>query len=179
MNTQAKIIASLLSLGAIPFAAAADFDDYARVVRVSPQVEQVNRPQQECRTEYVPVERQHSNRGGNRTNGGAIVGGIAGGLLGNQVGGGTGRVAATAAGAIIGALTGDRIENDGANRGQEVITTTTEERAVRSCRTVDHWESRNNGYAVTYDYRGHTYTSVMPYDPGERLKVRVSVSPLQ
>ncbi|RJF98978.1 glycine zipper 2TM domain-containing protein [Noviherbaspirillum saxi] len=145
-------------------ALAADFEDYARVLSVTPQVEQVNYPQQECRTEYVPVQRQ------SRGVGGSIVGGVAGGILGNQVGGGSGRTVATAAGAIAGAIVGDRMENSNG-------TIVTEQQPVRQCRTIDNWQTRNNGYAVTYEYHGHTYTSIMPYDPGDRLRVRVSVAP--
>lgn len=144
---------------------AADFDDFARVVSVAPQLEQVNYPQQECRTEYVQVQRQAQ-----RGVGGSIVGGLAGGILGNQVGGGSGRTVATAAGAIAGAIVGDRLEN---NQAGAVM----EQQPIRQCRTIDNWQTRTNGYAVTYEYHGHTYTSVMPYDPGERMRVRVSVMP--
>ena len=164
---RAGLIGSLVcigGIGAFSVAAAADFEDYARVTSVTPQVEQVNYPQQECRTEYVPVQRQ------TRGVGGSILGGVAGGLLGNQVGGGNGRTAATAAGAIAGAIVGDRMENNG-NGGA------VEQQPVRQCRTIDNWQSRTNGYAVTYEYHGRSYTSVMPYDPGDRLRVRVSVMP--
>lgn len=161
---RANLMVTLAMVSAASAAAAADFEDYARVLSVAPQVEQVNYPQQECRTEYVPVQRQ------TRGVGGSILGGVAGGILGNQVGGGSGRAAATAAGAIAGAIVGDRLENN--DNGS-----VTEHQPVRQCRTIDNWQSRTNGYAVTYDYHGHTYTSVMPYDPGERLRVRVSVMP--
>lgn len=161
---RAGLMVSLVGFGVLSAAVAADFEDYARVVSVTPQIEQVNYPQQECRTEYVPVQRQ------SRGVGGSIVGGVAGGIIGNQVGGGSGRAVATAAGAIAGAIVGDRLENDG-------NTAVTEHQPVRQCRTIDNWQSRTNGYAVTYEYHGHTYTSMMPYDPGERLRVRVSVMP--
>jgi uncharacterized protein YcfJ len=165
MSVQTKAVVAALCLGSLSVAGAADFDDYARVVRVSPQYEQVNRPTQECRTEYVQTTQQQQ-----RGVGGSIIGGIAGGILGNQVGGGNGRTVATAAGAIAGAIVGDRIEN---SESHPVVT----EQPVRHCRTVDNWTTRTSGYAVTYDYNGHTYTNVMPYDPGERLRVRVSVAP--
>lgn len=168
MNLQAKLIASALCVGALPLAQAAEFEELGRVVRVTPQVEQVNRPRQECRTEYVQVPQQQQ-----RGAGGSIVGGIAGALLGSQVGGGNGRTAAAAAGAIAGAMVGDRVENNGANAAG------VQEQAVRQCRTVDHWESRNNGYEVTYDYRGRNYTSIMSYDPGQSVKLHVSVEPAQ
>jgi uncharacterized protein YcfJ len=165
MKAQTKAVAAFLCLGTLSVAGAADFDDYARVVRVSPQYEQVNQPMQECRTDYVQTTQQQQ-----RGVGGSIIGGIAGGLLGNQVGGGNGRTVATAAGAIVGAVVGDRMENTGNNA---VVT----EQPVRQCRTVDNWQTRTNGYAVTYEYHGHTYTSVMPYDPGERMRVKVAVTP--
>lgn len=166
MNIRVKAAISTACLSIAPLMAmAADFDDYGRVVRVMPQVEQVNQPLQECHTEYVQTQQQQS-----RGMGGSIVGGIAGGLLGNQVGGGSGRSVATAAGAIAGAIVGDRMENN--NNGAMVS-----EQPVRRCRMVDNWQQRTNGYAVTYEYHGRTYTNVMPYDPGERVRLRVSVSP--
>lgn len=36
---------------------------------------------------------------------------------------------------------------------------------------------RIDGYDVEYRYRGEVYLSRLDYDPGERLRVRVSVSP--
>jgi uncharacterized protein YcfJ len=152
-------------LGLVSAANAADFEDFARVVGVAPQMEQVNMPRQECRTEYVQVQQQAE-----RGIGGSIIGGLAGGILGNQVGKGNGRTVATAAGAITGAIVGDRMQND---NNAPVATT----QPVQQCRTVDHWESRPNGYAVTYEYRGRTFTSVMPYDPGEKVRLHVSFTP--
>jgi uncharacterized protein YcfJ len=165
MKIQTKLLISALSLAALPLAQAGDFDDFGRVVRVQPRVEQVRVPRQECRTEYVqtPVQQQ-------RSAGGSVIGGIAGALLGSQVGGGNGKVAAAAAGAIAGAVVGDRVDNDGrpANAGVQ-------EQAVRQCRTIEAVETRNAGYDVTYEYRGHTYTQLMSRDPGERVRLRVSV----
>ncbi len=44
MNLQAKLMMSALCIGALPLAQAADFEDFGKVVRVVPQVEQINRP---------------------------------------------------------------------------------------------------------------------------------------
>jgi uncharacterized protein YcfJ len=172
MNMQAKLMIAALGLTALPLVHAVEFEDFGRVVRVQPRVEQVRMPRQECRTDYVqaPVQQYPQQRSA----GGSIIGGIAGALIGNQVGGGTGRVAATAAGAIAGAVVGDRVDNDGRNVQQQPMV---QEQAVRQCRTVDAYESRTNGYEVTYDYRGRNYTSVMPRDPGQRVRLRVSVEP--
>jgi uncharacterized protein YcfJ len=72
-------------------------------------------------------------------------------------------------------MVGDHVENDGRNNYNGQV----QEQAVRQCRTVEAVESRNAGYEVTYEYRGHTYTEVMNRDPGERIRVRVSVEPLR
>lgn len=169
MNMPAKLIASLLCLGALPLAQAQrpDFEDFGRVVRVQPRIEQVNRPRQECRTEYVQVQQPSQ-----RSAGGSIVGGIVGAIAGNQIGGGHGRTAATAAGAIAGAVIGDRVDNQNVQPGG--VT----EQAVKQCRMVDNIEERTNGYDVSYDYRGRTYNIVMPYDPGQRVRLRVQADPI-
>ena len=168
MNFNTKLIIAALGVSALPLAQAqTDFEDFGRVVRVQPRVEQIRTPREECRTEYVQVPVQQQ-----RGAGGGIVGGVVGGLLGNQVGSGSGRVAATAAGAIAGAMIGDRAENN--NRPQGV-----QEQAVRQCRTVEAYESRNAGYDVTYEYRGQNHTAFMQRDPGNRIRLRVSVEPDQ
>jgi uncharacterized protein YcfJ len=169
MNMHTKLWISALGLCALPLAQAAEFEDFGRVVRVQPRVEQIRQPRQECRTEYqqVPVQQQ-------RGAGGSVVGGIAGALLGSQVGSGNGKVAAAAAGAIAGAMVGDRVENN--NRGYDGGV---QEQAVRQCRTVDAYDSRTVGYDVTYEYRGQNLTSFMQRDPGNRVRLRVSVEPDQ
>jgi uncharacterized protein YcfJ len=169
MNVQTKLMISALGLCALPLAQAAEFEDFGRVVRVQPRVEQIRQPRQECRTEYqqVPVQQQ-------RSAGGSIVGGIAGALLGSQVGGGNGKVAATAAGAIAGAVVGDRVDNNGRQDYNGV-----QEQAVRQCRNVDSYDSRTTGYDVTYEYRGQNYTTFTQRDPGNRIRLRVSVEPAQ
>jgi uncharacterized protein YcfJ len=174
MKLQAKLILSAVGLCALPLAQAqaGAFEDFGQVVRVQPRVEQIRTPRQECRTDYVqvPVQQQQP-----RSQGGTVIGGIAGALLGSQVGSGNGKVAAAAAGAIAGGLIGDHVDND--NRPQ--YASGVQEQAVQKCRTVDAVETRTNGYDVTYDYRGHTYTTVMNRDPGNRVRLSVSVEPAQ
>jgi uncharacterized protein YcfJ len=165
MKLQAKLLISALGLAALPLAQAGDFEDFARVVRVQPRTEQVRVPRQECRTEYVQAQVQPQ-----RGSGGTVIGGIAGALLGSQVGGGNGKVAAAAAGAIAGAMVGDHVENDGRDNGPQV-----QEQAVRQCRNVEAVETRNAGYEVTYEYRGHSYVEVMNRDPGDRVRLHVQI----
>jgi uncharacterized protein YcfJ len=147
--------------------AGTDFQDYARVQNVAPQYEQINVPRQECYSEMVP---QTSYRRSDSLVG-PIIGGVAGGLLGSRFGAGNGRVATAAVGAVAGTIVGDRLQN----RGDQVEYS---EREVRRCRTVDHFESRLSGYHVAYEYQGRSYTTFLPYDPGVRLPVRVSVEPV-
>jgi uncharacterized protein YcfJ len=172
MKFQAKLILSVLGVCALPLAQAQQyrgggegFEDFGRVTRVQPRVEQIRTPRQECRTDYVqaPVQQQRSQAG-------TVIGGIAGALLGSQVGSGNGKVAAAAAGAIAGGMVGDRVDNDGRPYGPQ-----TQEQAVQRCRTVDAYETRTNGYEVTYDYRGHSYNTVLNRDPGQRVRLRVNV----
>jgi uncharacterized protein YcfJ len=181
-----KIAAAIALLGVsatFHSAQAADFEDFARVINVTPQVEQINVPRQDCRTEYettqrYPVREREPER--ERSAGGAIIGGIAGGLLGSQVGGGNGKIAAAAVGALTGAIVGDRVDNNGNNNNYNNNYNSQpsyESRPVRQCRNIDHWETRTTGYAVTYEYHNRTYTSVMPYDPGSRLRLHVQLTP--
>jgi uncharacterized protein YcfJ len=168
MKTHMKaMIAAMVGFTGMTAAQAAEFEDYARVTSVTPQVERISQPEQRCRTDYVQQVEQPS-----RSAGGAIVGGIAGAILGNQVGKGNGRTAATAAGAVTGAIVGDRIDN---RDGYATVT----ERPVQRCHTVERVENRIVGYNVTYEYRGRSYSTVTPYDPGDRLRLHVSLTPQQ
>ena len=144
---------------------------YADVLRVDPVFETVRfrEPRQECTDE--PVERVQ--RGGGDPTGGTIVGAIIGGALGNQVGSGSGRKAATVAGAVIGGAIGRDV--DKRNGGPDRRYTDIEQR----CRVVDveREERRVAGYDVEDRFKGDVFLSRLDYDPGNRLRVRVSVSP--
>ncbi|HRQ64781.1 MAG TPA: glycine zipper 2TM domain-containing protein [Xanthomonadaceae bacterium] len=143
---------------------------YADVLRSEPFYEtvRVSRPVEECYEDTV-VHREGSSGAG-----GAVVGAIIGGVIGNQVGKGSGRKAATVAGAVAGSAIG----SETARRNHpERYHETSETR----CRIVDGWaeERRIAGFDVEYRYRGQVYMSRLPYDPGERLRIRVSVTPAE
>lgn len=143
---------------------------YADVLRVDPIYEtvRVEQPREEC---YDAGVTRQGGRYENTTTG-TIVGALIGGALGNQVGKGDGRKAATIAGAVIGGAVGREADaNDnpsGSYRGTET-----------RCRVVDsgYDERRIVGYDVEYRYRGEVFFSRLGYDPGEKLRVRVSVEP--
>jgi uncharacterized protein YcfJ len=160
--------AFLAAAFATPVMADDMYTDTARVLSVTPQVERVNVPREECRTEYQQ-QSYRDDRG--HSIAGAVIGGIAGGLLGNTVGRGSGRVAATAVGAGVGAIAGDRIANSRSN----VVTTRTV--PVQSCYQVDNWQTVNSGYLVAYEYNGRTYNTVTSEHPGRYIDVNVAVAP--
>ena len=142
---------------------------FADVLRSDPIYETVQeaRPREVC----SDVSTEHNRRYDN-TNAGTVVGALVGAALGNQVGGGDGRRVATVAGAVVGGAVGREVDASDNPQGTE--------RSVRSeCRVVDQYVERKEvvGYDVQYRYRGEVYSSRMDYDPGEKLRVRVAVSP--
>jgi uncharacterized protein YcfJ len=142
---------------------------YADVLRVDPIYEyvQTNEPREECYDDRVVTQERPG------TAGGAVLGAIVGAAIGNQVGSGDGRRAATAAGAAIGAGIGHNAARNNQGPGRTYETT------QRRCRLVDAYREDRQivGYDVEYRYRGDVYVSRLDYDPGDRLRVRVSVTP--
>lgn len=148
--------------------------DYAKVISSQPIVNYVTvkTPVRECWEEmqYYTVDRRPRHGGG-----ATLVGAILGGVIGHQVGSGRGNDAATVAGTLIGAAVGSeasRQRHDG--YGEERIA-----RPIERCETrfQSREEQRIDGYRVTYRYHGQKYSTVMPYDPGNRIRVRVDVRP--
>jgi uncharacterized protein YcfJ len=148
-------------------------EDFADVVRVEPLRSRVrvSEPVRECREETVyasegPFSSSHV--------GATLLGSAIGVAVGNQIGHGRGKDAARIAGALVGGAIGrnvsvDRQRQQYGNRG----------RIVERCdvRYRDRYEERIDGYEVTYEYAGREYLTRMPYDPGERIRVRVDVTP--
>jgi uncharacterized protein YcfJ len=137
---------------------------WAEVLRVDPVYAPVAAaPQQQCYPETV------TQRDDNHT-GGTVLGAIVGGVLGNTVGKGDGRKAATVAGAVAGGAVGNRVSaaHDRTYTTQQTV-----------CRPVDNYAPQQQivAYDVEYRFRGDVYMSRVPYDPGERLRVRMTVAP--
>ena len=55
------------------------------------------------------------------------------------------------------------------------------EYTVQRCETRyrDEWQERIDGYRVTYVYNGRRQVTEMPNRPGDRIRVRVDVSPAE
>ena len=185
MNTRITAWVSALFLFGTTGSALADHDyrvarndramyDYAKVISSQPIIDYVTvkTPVRECWEEmqYYTVDR------GARHGGGAtLVGAIIGGVIGHQVGSGRGNDAATVAGSLIGAA----IASDASRRRYDGYGEERVARPVERCETrfQAHQEERIDGYRVTYRYHGQKYSTVMPYDPGQKIRVRVDVRP--
>ncbi|HEY8010695.1 MAG TPA: glycine zipper 2TM domain-containing protein [Rudaea sp.] len=150
---------------------------WADVLRVDPihdpgEVEAP--PHQECFDEQAqpPQPPAHADT---RT-GGTVVGAIIGGVIGNLFGRGDGRKATTAVGAVAGGVVGNNIAsaNDARADGAMAPAPPVE----RHCREVPA-QGRIVAYDVEYRYRGEIYMARLAYDPGDRLRVRVSVTPAE
>ena len=149
--------------------------DYASVVHVEPLRRQVrvSEPVRECWQESVqPSDGAFSSN----HIGGTLIGSALGIAAGNQIGHGRGKDAARIAGALIGGAIGHNVSVD---RQRQLYGT--QSRTVERCdvRYRDSYEERVDGYEVTYEYAGRQYVTRMPYDPGERLRINVSVTPAE
>ncbi len=145
---------------------------YADVLRVDPVYDRIriSEPREEC---YDTEVSRRTGRYEN-TNAGTIIGALVGGALGNQVGKGDGRRAATVAGAVIGGSVGRNVDaSDNPSRIEHGVET--------RCHVVEdaREERRIVGYDVEYRYRGEVFFSRLGHDPGEKLRVRVSVEPIE
>lgn len=152
-----------------PLVAAGDSGyEFARVVDVEPIRETHRTPieREVCREEEIYV-RERPNSAGS-----TLLGAVIGGVLGSQIGSGSGRDAATAAGAVIGGAIG----HDAADRRGERIRPVVRER----CHLERDWRERtvHGGYRVTYEYAGRLHRTVMDSHPGDRIRVRVDIRPL-
>jgi uncharacterized protein YcfJ len=151
--------------------------DYAKVIDVQPLTSRVrvSTPQQECWDETRYESRREPMP--NSVAGGTLLGAVIGAAIGNQIGSGDGRRVATAGGAVIGAAIG---HNTAMRRGGYGPSPPREYTAQRcETRYHDEYQERVDGYRVTYLYHGRRQVTEMPYRPGDRIRVRVDVSPAE
>ncbi len=175
MNAKTRI--ATLALAAMLFGSNAWADrpqyDYAKVISAEPIINYVTvkTPVRECweETRYYTVDR---NAGKRRA--GTFLGAVVGGVIGHQFGSGRGNDAATVAGTLIGAAVGSESAHERHGYDRERVAYPVERCATRY---REHREERVDGYRVMYRYHGQKYLTEMPYDPGNRIRVRVDVRP--
>lgn len=145
---------------------------WADVLRVDPVYDDAgpppsSPPHEECYEQQSEVPAPPDNRAGT-----TVLGAIVGGVIGHSFGKGNGRAATTVAGAAAGAVIGNNAAAQGEQRAYA---------SERHCRIVDSPGGQRQivAYDIEYRYRGELYTSRMNYDPGDRLRVRISVTPAE
>ncbi len=146
---------------------------YATVLEADPMVRIVSHstPREECWREQVV---RHEQRAQSPT--GAIMGGIIGAAIGHELGHHKrNKQVGAVAGALLGSAVGNDVSRAHAGTGQPHVVT------QQRCRTVfDAYEEEQiTGYRVIYRYNGKNYTTQTRQHPGDTLKLRVSVTPIQ
>jgi len=143
--------------------------DFAKVITVKPIYETVSysEPYKECHYEERSVRRHRDSSTA------IILGSLIGGAIGNELGHRkSNKRIHTVAGAILGGSIAKDI--DRSKRGYHV-------RNERVCTTSYqvNYKEEVTGYDVAYKYRGITYHTSMEQHPGKKIRVAVSVRPLQ
>jgi len=144
----------------------------APVVDVQPLVEvvQVSTPREVCRDERVEHYVEDRPRGP-RTS--TIVGTVLGAAIGNNVADSDDRSSARLAGALLGGAIGRDVGRRNADRRKVVSY---EQRC--DVEHVTHEEERVSGYRVRYRHDGRTFVTHTDRDPGDTVRLRVSVAPI-
>jgi uncharacterized protein YcfJ len=145
--------------------------EYAQVVAANPiyQIVELSEPSQQCWQEEVLAER--SLRRGSNTP--VVVSTIIGGAIGNAVGSDKSN---QRVGAVLGAVLGHSIGRDIVrNNRRSRVDSEIIERCTTVYETVQ--EERLVGYQVTYLFDGEERTVRTESDPGEQIRLRVSVQP--
>tara|TARA_R110002110_G_scaffold92394_2_gene241115 strand:- start:603 stop:1112 length:510 start_codon:yes stop_codon:yes gene_type:complete len=163
------VLASMVLVSASALAENNVSYEYADVIDSTPIVKniRVSSPREECWDESVTHYRE--NKSGVST----VVGAVLGGAVGNAVGHNKSN---KKVGAVVGAVLGGTIGNAVAkDRGGNRYTRTEE-----VCRVVNDYreEERIVGYHVRYQYNDVIYTTRTDRDPGDSIKLRLSVSPV-
>jgi len=144
--------------------------DYGTVVDSKPiyETHRVDQPRQECWTETVYREPTTDNSVG------TVVGAVVGGALGNAVGHSKKN---KQVGAVVGAVLGGTI---GRSVSIHRKSHQSQPASEQVCRTYNDYyeEERIVGFRVRYRYNDETYTTRTKRDPGDTIKLRLSVTPV-
>lgn len=145
---------------------------YAQVIDARPVYRSLEKvvPQQRC---WVESSRYHEAAPSPAS--AAVTGGIAGGVIGHAFGRGKSN---KQMGAVVGAALGAAVGKDIVRQSRGAPTV--RYRDVERCDYVERRESYQElvGYDVTYRFHGQNYTARTQHHPGNKLPVRIQVSPI-
>jgi uncharacterized protein YcfJ len=200
MRCAALILGAGIGVFAMTATASSDsYYEYADVVDVEPLIERqtVVEPREVCSVASHPTtryerryhrrydryqrhafDRDYGHSGNWHGNGAAtLIGGVLGGLVGSQFGGGNGKKALAITGAMVGASIANRASR---RRHESYHTGYGSSHYPPRCTTV--MDSREveeiAGYRVHYLYQGQEFVKRVEHDPGDRIRVRVQVTPI-
>lgn len=184
-----------------PIAAESTRYGWADVLRVDPVYEQAtdNAPltgdegKPPCNDEPPPPSPpppQHDGGQADNRAAGTVIGALVGVVVGHAFGRGDGNKAATVAGGVAGGIAGNRIaaaQDQAANQAQtqadaerDAVTASLRDcRETRPIRGSSQPERRIVGYDVEYRYKGEIYMARLPFDPGDRMRVKITVVPVE
>ncbi|MBL6905276.1 MAG: histidine kinase [Pseudomonadales bacterium] len=173
MNTRlVGILAALVLLSTQAFAETTYATAPVIESRAIYELVEISSPQEQCWEEKTAIDRYGN---GNRSNTPMLVSTILGGAIGNA---GGHNKSNQRVGAVLGAMLGHSIGRDIMRRNER--PSSREYQTVQRCETVyqQHEEERLAGYQVTYFYNGQEYSVRTNTDPGEEIRVRVSIQPV-
>jgi len=157
---------------------------WATVLRSDPVYADADEPvsmQEDCREEPAPPppppQHEEPPRSDSRA-GGTVIGAVIGGVIGSMFGKGDGHKAATAGGVVAGAVIGNRVAaaND-ARADTDAAAIDPQPPGLDSHCVKTQQRKRIVAYDVEYRYAGELYMARLAYDPGDRMRVKISVLP--
>ena len=151
------------------------FTDTARVTNVVPiyRTVQIAEPREECYEKEV--RRYYHDDNGYNSATPMIAGGVLGGIIGNQFGNGNGKTFMTIAGTVLGGSIGRDVGMKNKRHSYYAPTTETHCEVINDYRE----EEELDGYRVSYRYHGEEFDTTLPYHPGKRIKLDVSIKPYE
>lgn len=134
---------------------------------------------------YYRNDGSYRNDGYRTTTAGAnvatVIGGLVGAAVGSQVGGGSARYATAALGTMVGGMAGRQVYENTHRPARtpsvQICDPIPDDGRYGDGRYGAVNDGRVTGYDVTYEYAGRTYTTRTSYNPGDRIRVRVDVTP--
>jgi uncharacterized protein YcfJ len=184
-----------------PIAAESTRYGWADVLRVDPVYESipdgtppgddaVAPPKADCNNQAPPAPPHDNDLTDNRA-AGTVIGALIGGVIGHAFGRGDGNKAMTAGGVVAGGVAGNRIaaaQDQKTNAQQQADAERDAVSAsLHDCREPPRGTVRNSaqperrivGYDVEYRYKGEIYMARLPFDPGDRMRVKITVIPVE